>query len=472
MINSHLNHQNLRIKAAAISILLHIFLLSIKLVIGFISNSLSIIALAADSGFDLIAAFATYWGIIKLSKPADLDHAYGHGKYEYLVSVFQGIILFITAGLIIVDAIFRLIYVPEISISIYSFAVMIIGIVTNIFLNRYLLKISRKTNSLALEANSINSLSDILNYFIVLVGLFVILYLDLILLDAIIAIVISLFVFYGGLILSRKAMAGLLDKVPREVKIERIKEICESIDGVLEAESIRLRASGPFIFMDLHVIVGAAQSVEYSHFLTEMIEKEIKKEFPAITDILIHIEPKKLMSSELKNHIRKKILELKEVQRCHHIHFGSQENRYFLDCHVIVDGASSLEYAHNITKKIEEGIKNEIREKLNIEDIDILVHAEPCNDFQRKELIDDIIHIVKNISVVEDCYNVNIRVEEKEILCSIHVVLNKDMNIDKAHEISEMIEKIVESKLKEVSDEKPFNITAHLEPSKLEKTKK
>ncbi len=464
MINSPFDQQKLRIKAAAISIILHIFLLSIKLIVGFLSNSLSIIALAADSGFDLIASFATYWGIIKISKPADLDHMYGHGKYEFLASVFQAVILFITAILIILDAIFRLIYGAEVLVNIYSFIIMIIGIVTNIFLNRYLLKISKKTNSLALEANSINSLSDILNYLIVFVGLFFILYLEMTILDAVLAVVISLFVFYGGLKLSNKAIGGLLDKVPREVKIERIKEISESIDEVLEAHSIRMRASGPFIFIDLHVIVSAAQSVQFSHFLTQRIENEIKKEFPSVTDVLIHIEPKKIMSSEIKNNIKRKILELEEVQRCHHIHFGSAEDRYFLDCHVIIDGMASLDYVHEITKKIEKNIKNEIKGKLNIENIDILVHAEPCDDFYRKDLIDDITQIVKNVSVVENCHNIKIRVEEKEILCSLHIIVKKDMNINEGHEISNMIEKIVETKLKEVSDEKPFNITIHLEP--------
>ncbi|MFX0134007.1 MAG: cation transporter dimerization domain-containing protein [Candidatus Hodarchaeota archaeon] len=286
----------------------------------------------------------------------------------------------------------------------------------------------------------------------------------MIILDAIIAVVISLFVFYGGLKLSKKAIGGLLDKVPREVKIERIKEISESIDEVLEAHSIRMRASGPFIFIDLHVTVSSAQSVQFSHFLTQMIEREIKKEFPSVTDILIHIEPQKIMSSEIKNDIKRKILELNEVQRCHHIHFGSTEDGYFLDCHVVVDGMASLDYVHGITKKIEENIKDEIKNKLNIENIDILVHAEPCDDFHRKDLIDAITQIVKNVSAVENCHNINIRVEEKEILCSLHIVVKKNMNIDEGHEISNMIERIVEAKLKEVSDEKPFNITVHIEP--------
>jgi cation diffusion facilitator family transporter len=465
MKNMQVDLQELRIKAALISIILHVFLLLIKLIVGIFTNSLSIIALAADSGFDIIASFATYWGILQITKPADLEHAYGHGKFEFLASASQAIILFVTAGIIIMDAVFRLIYGAVIETTIFSFIILIIGIGTNIFLNRYLLSISKKTNSLALEANSINSLSDILNYIIVFVGLFVVMFLKLEPLDPIIAIVISSLVFYGGIKLIKKSTEGLLDKVPAEVKIERIKEICRSIPDVKEIHSVRMRASGPYIFMDLHVSVESIRSVQYSHFLTERIEKEIKKELPAVTDILIHIEPIQTMPNDLKIKIREKILNLNEVKRCHHIHFGSTNNRLFLDCHVILDGTCSLDYVHSVTKKIESEIKQAIKNELDVNDIDILIHAEPFEDTRRKELIDEIIKIVKSIAIVKDCYNVQVVIKEEEILCTAHVILNKNMQIDEAHEISEMIEKIIQVKLKDEFPEKRFNITTHIEPS-------
>ncbi|MHA1377384.1 MAG: cation diffusion facilitator family transporter [Candidatus Helarchaeota archaeon] len=464
MKNPQLDKHKLRIKAALISIIIQIFLLSLKLVVGIFTNSLSIIALAADSGFDLIASFATYWGIIQIMKPADLDHSYGHGKYEFLVSGAQAFILFITAGIIVIDAIFRLLYGAEVLINIYSFIVMIIGIIANVFLNNYLSRVSKETNSLALEANAINSLSDILNYIIVFVSLFFILFFKMQILDAIIAMVISFMVVYGGIKLIKKSIEGLLDKVPNDVKIDRVKEIVESIQGVVNAHSIRLRASGPYVFMDLHVNVESIQSVKFSHFLTEMIEKSIKKEFPSVTDVLVHIEPVRTISPNFKNEIREKILKIKEIKRCHHIHFGSTENRLFLDCHVVLDKLSSLDYVHNITKKIEKEIKIVLKEDLNINDIDILVHAEPYDDVKRKELISDIINIVKNFSIVKDCYNVKVIVEEENILCTIHVILTKNMELDKAHEISEMIEKIVGAKLKQEFKEKEINITTHFEP--------
>ena len=103
-------NQRSRLIAALISIIFHISLLILKLIVGILTNSLSIVALAMDSGFDLMAAFLTYWGIRQISKPADFDHHYGHGKYDYLVSLFQAMILFITASIIIIEAVIRIIF--------------------------------------------------------------------------------------------------------------------------------------------------------------------------------------------------------------------------------------------------------------------------------------------------------------------------------------------------------------------------
>ena len=467
MDNSGKNQQKSRIIAASISIIIHIFLLLFKLLIGVLTNSLSIIALAADSGFDIIAAYATYWGIRKISKPADKDHNYGHGKYEFLASGIQGIILYLTAVLIIIDAIFRLIFGAEITVNIFSFIVMIVGIGLNIFLAIYLSKISKKTKSLALEANSINSISDILNYIIVFISLFFILYLNLGIIDGIVAIIVSIFIIRGGYILNKKSLSGLLDKIPPEVKLEKIKSVINSVPGVKNAHSIRLRSSGPYIFMDSVIQCDGAQSVEQAHNCTEMVETSLKKNFPDITDIVIHVEPMKTFSNQMKNKIRKKVLEIKEIKRCHHIHFGTAGNSFILDLHVIIDGRFSLDYAHKITEKVEKYIKEELEKEFDLKNVQVLVHPEPYNDLDQDQIINEIIEITENISSVENCHNVKIRIEEKEILINMHVSMRSNMNIEQAHQISEIIEKIIETNLKEKYPKKGFDINIHVEPKNL-----
>ena len=464
MENQDKKQQKSRIIAASISIIIHVFLLLFKLTIGVLTNSLSIIALAADSGFDIIAAYATYWGIRKISEPADLDHTYGHGKYEFLASGIQAIILYLTAVLIIVDAIFRLIFGAEVIVNLFSFIVMIVGIAVNVFLSIYLSRISKKTKSLALEANSINSISDILNYSIVFTSLFFILYLNLSILDGIIAIIISFFIIRGGYILNKKSLSGLLDKTPPEVKLEQIKNLINSVPGVKNAHSIRMRSSGPYIFMDSVIQCDGAQTVEQAHVCTEMVETKLKNMFPDITDIMIHVEPMTTFNKEIKNEIRKKVLEIKEIKRCHHIHFGTAGDSFILDIHVVIDGRLSLEYAHKITKKVEEFVKEELKKEFDLNNVQVLVHPEPFHDIDQDQLIKEIIEITENISSVNNCHHVKIRIEEKEILINMHVAMKKTMNIEQAHETSDIIEKIIETKLKEKYPEKGFDINIHVEP--------
>ncbi|MHA1146559.1 MAG: cation-efflux pump, partial [Candidatus Helarchaeota archaeon] len=394
--------QKSRMMAAIISIIFHVSLLLLKLVIGIITNSLSIVALAADSGFDLIAAFATYWGIRQIAKPADEEHHYGHGKYDFLAGAIQALILFITAGIIISEAVVRLIFGADVSLNVLSFLILFVGIGSNIFLNRYLSHVSGKTRSVALEANAKNSLTDILNYVIVLVSLYFILFLRLNMIDGIVAIIISLFVIFEGYGLIRKCISGLMDKTPRAVNIEKIKVIIKSVQGVEGVKAIRMRSSGPFIFMDARIDMISLQSVEASHQITEKIEIAVKQEFPEITDVLIHVEPKNVLDEAFEEDVCRQVLDFPEVKDCHHVHLGFAEDHYILDLHAVLDKRCSLDYVHAISDKIEARLKKYLQDKLKISNLEILIHAEPYQDVREEELLHEIKRIIENISVVQD----------------------------------------------------------------------
>lgn len=464
MVKFRIQDQNLLIIASLISIFIHVFLLLFKFLVGIFTNSLSIVALAADSAFDLIAAFATYWGIRKISKPADPDHLYGHGKYDFLAGAIQAIILFMTASIIIVEAVLRLVFGAEVSVNLFSFTVIYISIGLNVFLNRYLMYVSKKTRSIAIEANAKNSLTDILNYIIVLSSLFFILFLQLSLIDGFIAIIISAFVIFEGYTVIRKCLAGLLDATPREVNIGKLKQIIESVAEVKSAHSIRMRCSGPFIFMDSRVEMSAVQSVESSHAITEDIEKKVKAEFPEITDVLIHVEPKKILDDDYKDKISKRVLEFEEIKDCHHIHFGFAEGRYILDFNILVDRRCSLDYVHSITEQIESVLKEDLKTNLDTKNLDIVIHAEPYYDKNEERILEEVAKIVDEISVVDDCHNIKIHIEKDEVVINLHALISAEMSVDQAHQIADIIEKIAKAKLRKEFKGKSFNVYVHLEP--------
>jgi cation diffusion facilitator family transporter len=149
-------------KAAATKLLIGVVvgLIAVKVTVGWLTGSISVLAQAADSLLDLFAAIITFSAIRIASKPADAGHPYGHGKVEDMAGAGQGILIFIAAGLIIYSAIERIIRGSGIELAGAGMAVMAASIVASIFLSRHLSEVARRTNSVALEANARNIATD------------------------------------------------------------------------------------------------------------------------------------------------------------------------------------------------------------------------------------------------------------------------------------------------------------------------
>ena len=159
-------------KAALSSVIAAIFLTGIKLVVGLMTGSLGILSEAAHSGLDLVAAGMTYFAVKIADKPADREHTYGHGKFENLSALFETLLLFITCGWIIYEALQRIFFHEvHIDVNFWSFAVVITAIVVDYSRSRILFKAARKYNSQALEADALHFSTDILSSAVVIVGL-------------------------------------------------------------------------------------------------------------------------------------------------------------------------------------------------------------------------------------------------------------------------------------------------------------
>ena len=128
--------------AALSSVVAAVGLPSLKLLVGLLTNSLGILAEAAHSGLDLVAALTTYFAVRLSDKPADQEHPFGHGKIENLSALFETVLLLVTSGWIIYQAIQRLFFHPNTipETSIWSFLVMGGSIVVDYTRSRILYK--------------------------------------------------------------------------------------------------------------------------------------------------------------------------------------------------------------------------------------------------------------------------------------------------------------------------------------------
>ena len=283
--------------AAGTSVVAAVGLTAFKVLVGLATGSLGILAEAAHSGLDLVAAVLTWFAVRVSGKPPDRDHHYGHGKAENLSAAVETFLLLATCVWIIHGAVTRLVrHDIEIEVTFWSFAVMITSIVVDVSRSRVLYRAARKHNSQALEADALHFSTDIWSSGVVILGLACVMVSKwrpawgfLHHADAIAAILVALIVVYVGARLGWRTVAALLDAAPAGVE-EKIKSAVEGLAGVTDCHKVRVRYSGPLPFVDVHVLLDGDQSLKAAHDLTEEIERAIQRELPG-ADVTVHPEP-------------------------------------------------------------------------------------------------------------------------------------------------------------------------------------
>ena len=295
---SQMDAQKEKRAAALSSVLAAIGLTTFKIVVGVLTNSLGILAEAAHSALDLMAAVMTFFAVRVADKPADHSHPFGHGKVENISALFETLLLLATSGWIIYEAVHRLI-APEVhvEISFWSFIVMGTSIVVDVSRSRMLMNAAKKHNSQALEADALHFSTDIWSSSVVILGLVLVLigraYPNLVFLekgDAIAALVVAVIVIFVSGELGVRSIQALLDAAPGNGEHDQILKQVGRMKGITDVHAVRIRSSGAGWFVDMHVTMDGTMSLTDSHALTEKIEKKVRSILPK-SDVTVHVEP-------------------------------------------------------------------------------------------------------------------------------------------------------------------------------------
>ena len=277
--------------AAKLSLGVVIALVGLKVAVGAITGSLSVLAQATDSFLDLIAISITFLAIRIAVKPADREHPFGHGKVENVAAVVQAVLIFTAGGLIIYSAVLRIIAGTAIELTEAGMAVMLVSIFASIFLSRHLNKVAKSADSLALEANAHNIAADVYSAVAVLVGLIVVRFTGLSIIDPIIAMLVSLFIIKVAFDVLRKSFGGLMDqRLPEEEENTIRLSIMEHGYEVVGFHKLRTRKSGNQRYVDLHIVMPKEVSIEDAHRLCDHLEEDIRDKLRQV-NVTIHVEP-------------------------------------------------------------------------------------------------------------------------------------------------------------------------------------
>ena len=283
--------------AALTSLFAAVGLTAFKIVVGVLTHSLGILAEAAHSGLDLVAALMTFLAVRVSGRPPDRTHLYGHGKVENLSALFETLLLLATCVWIVNEAVHRLMYHRgEVEVNWWSFGVMATSIAIDASRSRVLARAAKKYRSQALEADALHFQTDIWSSAVVIVGLMAVKAAEwwpslgfLRSGDAVAALGVSAVVMWVSVQLGKRTVDALLDTAPLGME-ERIAAAVESVPGVRNCHQVRIRYSGPVLFVDLHVLVDGALTLSQAHGLTETIEAAIQGVAPG-ADVTVHPEP-------------------------------------------------------------------------------------------------------------------------------------------------------------------------------------
>jgi len=280
---------NAKVSIARLSIVSNSLLIVMKLTVGLVSGSVSIISEAIHSSMDLMAAIIAFFSVRVSDNPPDSRHPYGHGKVENISGVIEALLIFVAAIWIIVEAVKKLMgeeIVLE-SIGIGS-AVMLISAIVNIFVSRKLYKVARETNSVALEADALHLKTDVYTSLGVATGLGLIILTGITWLDPLVAMLVALFIIRESYFLLKRAFTPLLDEAWGDDEVEDLERTLNEMH--VNYHNLRTRIAGNYRFADVHIEIPRDQSVESAHHYCDMIEEKLTSKFKNL-NVTIHVEP-------------------------------------------------------------------------------------------------------------------------------------------------------------------------------------
>lgn len=295
LIKDHKNTQDPEVRQrygvvfSFISIFCNILMAIMKLIISFLSNSISIRADALNNLSDVGSNLATLFGFRLSNKHPDSDHPYGHGRMEYVSGMIVSFLILLVAFEAIKEAILKIIDPDSLVFTYVSILVLILSIGIKLFMAYINSKAAKAIDSETLHAASQDSMNDAIMTAATLVTLIIYRFTSFNI-DAYIALVVSLFVLKAGIEIFRDVLDTILGKAPDKELIKEIESDIMKHDGVLGIHDLLLHDYGPgHRFMSLHVEVDAAVPVMESHDMIDNIENEILEKHHILTSI--HMDP-------------------------------------------------------------------------------------------------------------------------------------------------------------------------------------
>lgn len=321
--------------ASIVGILSNLLLFVVKLFAGLISGSVAIIADALNNFGDASSSVISFIGFKLSVRPADKEHPYGHGRYEY-VSAFIVTILIMVIGIeLLKSGVEKIISPTEVVFKTAVIIILAVSIAIKILLSILNAVAGKKINSTALKATSHDARNDAISTTVVLISIILSRFVSFPL-DGIMTVAVALFIMISALGLLKDTLSSLLGKPPEKEKVEFIRNKLLSYDGVLGIHDLIVHDYGVGRqFASVHVEMAAEGDVILSHELIDSIEKSFLDEDEI--EVVIHFDPVSTtnpIALEMRDYLSHGVKKISQDLSVHDVRIvdGKYRNIVIFDC--------------------------------------------------------------------------------------------------------------------------------------------
>jgi cation diffusion facilitator family transporter len=432
-----------------------------KGLVGIATGSLAILSEAGHSLIDLGATVMTYAAVRISGKPADAEHHYGHGKVESVSALAETALLFLLSGVVIWEAIKRLIeHEGHIVVAnAWAFGVIAGSLVVDFFRSRALTRTAKETSSQALEADALHFSSDLWASLAVLIGLAGVRF-GYWWADSAAALAVAILVCFAGWRLGRRTIDTLTDTAP-EGAAAKITAIAVKVPGVVRVAQVRAREVGDKTFIDLGVAVSRTMPLDRVGVLKDAVAAAIRKQIPG-AEPTVTTDPVALSNESIMDRVM--VIARNRALAVHHVTVHEIGERLAVSLDLEVDGKLSLRAAHDLADGLESAIAGELGA-----DVEVETHIEPLQpqEAHGREAPPERVTAVKMAlmeiaaedRVIRDVHDVRVRETDDGEMVNFHCRVDPSLSVQSVHEKVDAVERGLKERSRSIK-----RVIGHAEP--------
>ena len=347
-------------RTALASVVAAVLLIAIKLATGLAAGSLALVAEAAHSGTDLVAALLTFFAVGWAIKPADEAHLYGHGKAEHLAALAEAAFLVLVSVVVSALAVARLAgwLERDVDPAWWAFAAAALVIAIDVSRTVVSYRTARLHSSAAILSNAVHFGADLLGTLAVVAGLAAA-RAGFPEGDSIAALFVAVLVVVAAARLIRRNVDVLMDRAPAGV-VDTAREAIGRLDPPVVLRRLRLRQAGGRTFADVVIGVSPGAAVGQGHATADRVEAAVQRALPG-SDVVVHVEPAG-REAELRERVRAAAMTVSHVRELHDLAVIDTGDGLQLSLHLKLPGGLDLGTAHAIAEQVEEAIRRDVPE--------------------------------------------------------------------------------------------------------------